>query len=138
MKSVFGVIGALVAVLYCGGLIYYFVNGAGSVEDAQSIGLGPTLLGLGLIGLLFCVVLVVKIARVSIGTRSSGSGWRGGLSATTNDGEGEGEFDADAAVRRYMARQSAEAAGGSPAAPSTISVDGQARPTFGRKVRQPT
>ena len=42
LKSVFGVIGALVPILYCGGLLYYFLDLSGSVHEAQTLGLGPT------------------------------------------------------------------------------------------------
>jgi hypothetical protein len=69
-KSVFGVIAALVPVLYCGGLLYYFLDNTGSVEDATAIGLGPTLLGLGAIGLIFCIPLIVKAVRLFSGPRS--------------------------------------------------------------------
>jgi hypothetical protein len=64
LNSAFGVIRALVPVLYCGGLIYYFLDYSGSVQDAETIGLGPTLLGLGAVGLLFCIPLIFKIVRI--------------------------------------------------------------------------
>ena len=132
LKSVFGVIGAVVPVLYCGGLLYYFLDLSGSVQEAEQDGLGPTLLGLGIVGLLFCIPLIVKIVRIFAGPRSPGSGGRGGPDASTHDGE----FDADAAVARYMARRSAEAAPGSPAAPPAHERGGPARrPGFGRKIR---
>jgi len=53
LKSEFGVIGALVPILYCGSLLYYFLDFSGSVQEAETDGLGPTLLGLGAVGLLF-------------------------------------------------------------------------------------
>ena len=56
LKSVIGVIGTLVAILYCGRLLYYFLDLTGSVQEAETNGLGPTLLGLGAVGLLFCIV----------------------------------------------------------------------------------
>ena len=134
LKPVFGVIGALVPVLYWGGLFYYFLDVAGSVQEAEEIGLGPTLLGLGVVGLLFCIPLIVKMVRIFAGPRSPGSGGRDGPDAPTQDGEGG--FDADAVVARYMARRSAEAAPGSPAAPPAHEGGGPARrPSFGRKIR---
>lgn len=134
LKPVFGVIGALVPVLYWGGLFYYFFNVAGSVQEAEEIGLGPTLLGLGVVGLLFCIPLIVKIVRIFAGPRSPGSGGGGGADASTHDDEGG--FDADAVVARYMARRSAEAAAGAPAAPPAHGGGGPARrPGFGRKIR---
>ena len=134
LKAVIGVIGALVPILYCGGLLYYFLDLSGSVQEAKTDGLGPTLLGLGAVGLLFCIPLIVKIARIFRGPRSPGSGGRGGTDASTHDGEGE--FDADAVVARYMARQPAEAAPGSTTAPPTREGGGPARrSSFGRKIR---
>ena len=133
LKSVFGVIAALVPVLYWGGLFYYFLDVGGSVQEAETIGLGPTLLGLGVVGLLFCIPLVVKIVRIFAGPRSPGSGGRGGPDASTHDGDGG--FDADAVVARYMARRSAEAAPGSAAAPPAREGGPARRPGFGRKTR---
>jgi hypothetical protein len=98
LKSVFGVIGALVPIVYCGGLLYYFLDTSGSVQGAEAIGLGPTLLGLGAVGLLFCIPLIVKVVRIFAGPRSPGS-------SMDDDGDG---FDADAALARYMARRSSE------------------------------
>ena len=69
LKSVFGVIGALVPILYCGGLLYYFIDSSGSLQDAERNGLGPTLLGLGTVGLFFCIPLIVKVVRIFAGPR---------------------------------------------------------------------
>ena len=52
-KPIFRAIGAIVPVFYCGGLLIYFIHQGGSLEGAISIGLGPTLLGLAIVGLLF-------------------------------------------------------------------------------------
>ena len=104
------------------------------MQGAEEIGLGPTLLGLGAVGLLFCIPLIVKIVRLFAGPRSPGSGGRGGPDASTHDDEGG--FDADAVVARYMARRAAEAARGTPAAPPAHEGGGPARrPGFGRKIR---
>ena len=133
-KPIFGVVGALAAVLYCGRLLYYFLDVSGSVEEAQRDGLGPTLLGLGTIGLVLFVVLMVRIVRFFAALPPTGSGKRGGPGASMH--EDDGEFDADAAVARYMARRSAEAASGSPAAPSAPERGGPARRQgFGRKIK---
>jgi hypothetical protein len=134
LKSVFGVIGALVPIIYCGYLLYYFVDLTGSPQEAEMNGLGPTLLGLGIVALLFCIVLIVKIVRMFAGPRSPGWGGRGGPDASTDDSAGG--FDADAAVARYMARRSAEAAAGPGAAPPARERGGPAgRVNFGRKIR---
>ncbi len=134
LKIIFGVIGALFPVVYCGGLLYYFLEISGSVHEAETNGLGPTLLGLGAVGLLFCIPLIVKIVGIFAGPRSPGSGGRGGPNASTHDGEGE--FDADAVVARYMARRSTDAAPGSPAARPAHKGGGPANgPSFGRRIK---
>ena len=46
-KSVYGLIGAVMPVAYCFYLFYYFLDVAGSVKEAEDMGLGPTVLGLG-------------------------------------------------------------------------------------------
>jgi hypothetical protein len=134
LKSVLGVIGGLVAVLYCGGLLYYFLDLSGSVHEAEEIGLGPTLVGLGAIGLLFCIVLIVRIIRIFFaGPRLPGSGGRSRPDASTHDGDGG--FDADAVLARYLARRSPEADAGAPAAPPAPEGGGPTiRPSFGRKI----
>ncbi len=131
VKSVFGVMLALVPVAYCGGLLYYFIDLSGSVRQADEIGLGPTVLGLAVVGLLFSAAVVVKIVRIFITPRSSGSGSGGGPNGSSHDDDGG--FDADAAIARYMARRSAE---GAPAPASPVpEAGGPARPAFGRKIR---
>jgi hypothetical protein len=132
LKSVFGVIRALAPVLYCGGLLYYFFGVGGSVENAKEIGLYPTLMGLGIVGLLFCIPLTLKIVRLISGPRSPGSGGHpGGPARDDNDG-----FDADAAIARYMAERSAEIVPNPPPLSSKHGGGGPARrPGFGRKVR---
>ena len=146
-KSVFGVARAGLPVLYCGYLLYYFLDVSGSVQEARDIGLGPTLLGLGIVGLLFCIPLAVKIVRLFIGPRSPGSSAPGpgssgsGLTDSCGRGpdapssDGESGIDADAVVARYLARRSAEAAAASPAAPRAQEGRRPASPSFGRRVR---
>jgi len=131
MKSAFGLLRAVVPVLYCGGLLYYFL-GFGSMQDLMADGLGPTVLGLGAVGLLFCIPLILKVLRILRGSASPGSGK--GPGAPTD--EDENGFDADAAIARYMAWRSTEAAAGFPAAPAAPEGGKAAlRPTFGRKTR---
>ena len=110
VKSVFGVTRALLPVLYCGGLLVYFFRVGGSVEGIQLIGLGPTFLGLGAVGFLFCIPLIMKVMRIMPGPRPPISG--GGPSKDDDDSG----FDADAAIARYMAsKRAAEAAPSIPA-----------------------
>ena len=130
VKSLFGVISALAPVLYCGGLLYYFIDVSGSPHEAETNGLGPTLLGLGIVGLLFCIPLVVKIVGIFAEPRSPGSGGPGGPDASTHDRG----IDADAVVARYIARRSAPAAPAAPTAPPASEGGAPAiGASFGRK-----
>ena len=136
LKTIFGVIGALVPVLYCGGLLYYFLDVSGSMDEAATMGLGPTLLGLGAIGLLFSIPLLIKVVGMFVGPRSLGSGRRAGPDATTPDSKDA--FDADAVLARYMANRSAETTAGSMAAsPAHDGGTPATRPSFGRKISNP-
>jgi hypothetical protein len=128
LKSALGIAGALIPIVYCGGLIYYFLDLTGSVAEAEANGLGPTLLGLAVVGLLFCIPLVVKLIRMLIGSGPSASGGRGGDATSKQD-----DVDADALVARYMARRTAEAATDAPLPHQ--GGDPAPRPTFGRKVK---
>jgi hypothetical protein len=133
LKPVFGLISTIFAVLYCGYLIHYFLHVSGSFEDAQKEGLGPTIVGLGIVGLFFLIVLIVKLVLIFVALRSPRSGGDGGPHGPT--GDGDGGFDADAVIARYMARQSAEAASNSSATPTRPQSGGPPkRPGFGRKI----
>jgi len=133
MRSVLGVLRAVVPVVYCGGLVYFFYDQAGSIEQVKAEGLGPTLLGLGVVGLLLCIPLMVSIVRLIAGRRPPGSDGRGGPG--TPNGDDDSGFDADAVVARYMAQRSAEAVAGPSAAPPARSGQTGSRPGFGRKIR---
>ena len=134
LKSAFGVFGALMPVIYCGGLLYYFIDLSGSMDEATKSGLGPTELGLGAVGLLFCIPLMVKVVRLFGKLRSPASSGRGSPDAsTTHDEKG---FDADAVLARYMARQSAKASPNAPAPPPAHEGgEPVSRPNFGRRIR---
>ncbi len=132
LKSILGVIGALVPILYFGGLLYYFVDSMGSVEDAQMNGLGPTLLGLTVIGLLFFIPLSVKLVRLFSGSSSPPMTGRAGATGSKRDEESE--FDADAVLARYMAKRSTDGGAGDAVAPAGEQTP---RPSFGRKIAQP-
>ena len=131
--SVFGLVRVLVPVLYCGGLLFYFFHvSGGSIEQAEEIGLGPTILGLAVVGFLFCIPLIIKVGRMLSGPRSPGSGG-GPNGPTIDDDDG---FDADAAVARYMAQRSAEPLPHAQAASSAYKGGGQTgRPGFGRRIK---
>ena len=133
VKSVFGVISALGPVLYCGGLAYHFLDLSGSMQEAQEIGLGPTVIGLAVVGLLFCIPLILKLVRIFRGPRLPGPEGRGGADAPERDDE-DG-FDPDAAIARYMAQRSAEAVVNTPAGLSAHGRGPAKRPGFGRRTR---
>ncbi len=85
------------------------------------------MLGLGVVGLLFCIPLIIKIARLFAGPHSPVSGGPGDTSPR------DGGFDADAVVARYLARQSEQAARDASAPPTLESGGLATRPSFGRK-----
>ena len=123
---------ALLPIVYFTGLLVDLLDvSGGSIHQAWTIGLGPTILGLGFIGLLFCIPLALRIVRILNGLRASGSGGGSGRSAADDD---DG-FDADAAVARYLAQRSAEAAPTSPAPRPAPKSGGPTKPTgFGRRI----
>ena len=129
-----GVLSALMPVVYCGGLLYYFLDLSGSVQEAEEIGLGPTVLGLGAVGLLFSIPLILKILRLFRKPRPPGVG--GGR--PMGDDDDDGGFDADAVIARYLARRAVEEAA-APAPRPARQMGGPAkhpsspRPGFGRK-----
>ena len=131
LKLGFSIVSALVPIIYCASLLYYFFDVGGSVEGAETIGLGPTMVGLGVIGLLFFIPLIIKLVRIFAKPRLPGAG---GPDKSARDDETGAE--ADAAIARYKARQSAPAAPNAPIVSPARTSDGPAkRPGFGRKVQ---
>ena len=129
-----GVVGALVPIVYCGYLLYYFFDLTGSIEEAINVGLGPTLSGLAIVGPLFLIPLGFMIVRLISGPRSPGTGGRGGSDGPTDDGGG---IDADAVVARYLASRPADAIAPGPWTQRARSKGDGAppeRPSFGRRV----
>lgn len=123
--GIIGVFGALLPIVYIGYMLRHFIGvGGGSAEGIVGIGLGPTVLGLAIIGLLFALPLIIKLIRNASGVnRVQSAGLDIGDEMPT-----EG-FDADAALARYMSKR-AEA----PALADDLSTDpGTPRPPFGRK-----
>ncbi len=132
MKSVIALIGSFVPVIYCGYLVYYFVNLSNwSLQEVEDNGLAPTVFGLAVVGLLFSIPLVVKLVLVFIALRKPRSGGGAGTGGAPHGGDGT--FDADAVVARYLAQRQAET--GSPSAPRTREGASTSRPSFGRKNR---
>jgi len=125
-KSIYRVAAAAVPILYCGYLLFYFFDVGGSVDGIAEVGLGPTVIGLGAVALLFSIPFLLKVVRLFKGPGSRPSG-----GAPTNDDEEDGGAAADAIIARYMARQAAEAATAAPTpAPK---MNGPAKPSFGKK-----
>ena len=127
----FKVILAVLPVIYCGVLLFYFLDQGGANDAPVAEGLGPTVIGLGVVGLLFCIPLVFKLIRLVVTPRGPGSDPDGPAL------EEETPFDADAALARYLARKQAEmqVQGAMPPsiAPSPQHDAKPQRPSFGRK-----
>jgi hypothetical protein len=131
IKSVVGLIAALVPIAYCGGLVYYFVGVPGRLQssvglpsgatDGVATQLGPTVIGLGAFGVLFAFIFILRLMR-SATTQPPAK-----RMAKVEIDEGE-PFDADAALARYMAKKAAGEIA-EPAPPPSTPVAG-----FGRKL----
>lgn len=98
--GVLGIIGGLIPLVYIGWLLRHFIGvGGGSADGIAMIGLGPTVMGLTVVGILFALPLIVKLLRAVSGSnrvpgaRAEASGE---LPAETQG------FDADAAFANYM------------------------------------
>jgi len=126
LKSSFGIAGALLPVVYCAGLIYYFLDFSGSVQEAEAIGSLPTLLGLGVVGLLFSIPLFLKIVRMLTRRPSPG--------ANSEASDGGDRVDADAAIARYKAQRAAQTPVTPPPPPKPAPKNpGPKKPAFGRR-----
>jgi len=116
----FKLILSLLPLLYIGGMLYYLTGFKGWDNGPLASGLGPTVLGLGALGLLVSVWLLARLLRSVLAP--------GGV--TVRKGEmvaQEPAFDADAALARYMARKEA----GLVEPPPEENIP---RPVFGRKI----
>ena len=128
-------IGMLLPLLYLAGFIYYFsIVGGGTLDGIIGIGLGPTVVGLAAIGLLFAIKPLYLIFRFVIGMVTGTGTAAPAIKAHVAAGDDSDQqgFDADAAISRYLAQRpagEADAAYGSANTPSP-----PARPGFGRKV----
>ncbi len=118
----FKLILSLLPLVYIGGLLFYFTSQNGWRDGPIAGGLGPTVLGLGALGLLFCIPLVVRLLKLAITPRGPTPG-------KGTDLPEEPAFDADAALARYLARKAAGL--GSAEIPN---AEDTPRPVFGRKI----
>lgn len=101
MRGVIGWLLGLIPVGYIGVLLWHFAGvGGGSMEGIAGIGLGPTVLGLAIVGLLFLIGPLVKMIRVA-----SGSNRVPGANLDVGDDMPTEGFDADAAFANYMSRR---------------------------------
>jgi hypothetical protein len=123
-----GIVRALIPVLFCGGFLVYFAG----VERWTGVPVGnaltPTIFGLGILTFLFAIPLILRIARLlgpppprRPGPRPS----EDSLAARRSD------FDADAAIARYLARREA----GSPPSPPAAAAVPPPPSSFGHKTR---
>ncbi len=98
LGKILGVIGGLIPLIYIGWLLRHFIGvGGDTAEGVAFIGLGPTVIGLSVIGLLFAMPLIIKLLRAATGVnRVPGASFK---SDETMETAG---FDADAAFANYM------------------------------------
>jgi hypothetical protein len=129
---IIGIAGTIGAIIYCGWFFrYFFFDVGGSWEGVKDIGLGPTVIGLGAVGLIFCLVLAFKLTRLFGTPRSPGPGGPRRPGPSSPD---DGDFDPDAVIARYMERRAVAA---EPAAsPRAADHRPSAAPSgFGRRAR---
>jgi hypothetical protein len=111
LGKVLGVIAGLIPLVWIGWLLYHFVGvGGGTAEGVAGIGLGPTVIGLSVVGLLFALPLIIKLLRATTGVdRVPGVS----VEAKLKPGEVvvEPEFDPDAAFANYMRKREAGVVG---------------------------
>jgi len=111
LGKVLGIMAGLIPIVYIGWLLYYFVGvGGGTAEGVAGIGLGPTVIGLSIVGLLFALPLIIKLLRATTGVnRVPGASFE----AKLKPGEVvvEPEFDPDAAFANYMRKREAGVVG---------------------------
>lgn len=129
-KSIFGLVAAAIPVLYCGGFLLYFAGVGNSFGGLLDGALGPTMVGLGAVGLLFLIPLVLRIRRLAGGTGAPGAGGVGRPDKAPQDGPSD--FDPDAAIARYLAQR--PTGGRDPASPAPDGAGGPVRQAgFGRR-----
>lgn len=124
----FGWASALFPILYIGGFLWYFLRfSGGSSEGLAASGLGPTVIGLAVVGLILSMPLLIKLLRlVTSGNRVTGASVAA-MGDTLPDTEG---FDADAALASYMSKRAAAP----PFVDDMPPTPGTPRPQFGRRV----
>ena len=129
-RSWFGLLGALLPVLFFGGLFLYFDRVSDATYGLLDGALGPTRIGLGGLTILFALLFLWKLRRSATPPPPRGGA---GLDAAVE--EARGDFDPDAAMARYLARRGGHATV-PPAGPTAGFGTDVPRPppgSFGRK-----
>ncbi len=110
----------IVPVFWFGGLAIYLYRVNDSMGGVASQQLMPTVIGLAAISMLLSLPILFKL--LGLATKSKGK------KASDRSDAASGDFDADAAISRYLEKKAAGEA--------NFSVPDSAapRPTFGRKV----
>jgi hypothetical protein len=129
MKSLVGYVMSFVPVIYCFYLVHYFIHECGSLQEAVNNGLGPTIAGLSIVGLLFTIPILVKTFLVIIELRKPRTYRPDGGPPP----DGQDDFDADAVVARYLAQRPSQVASGTAAAANGSGEPATGRRSFGRK-----
>ncbi|WP_332818416.1 hypothetical protein [Sphingopyxis sp.] len=135
LGKVLGVIGGIIPLVYIGWLLRHFVGvGGGTAEGVAFIGLGPTVIGLSIVGLLLALPLIIKLLRVATGVnRVPGANLKPG---EVSDAPA---FDADEVFANYMRKRDAGEEGTPAADPSADPAFSDLQPFtprpggFGRK-----
>jgi hypothetical protein len=115
---------SLLPLVYIGWLLIHFTSFDGWSDGMLAGGLGPTVLGLGAVGLLLSAPVIFRLMKFAITPRGPITGEGAELAEVP-------AFDADAALARYMARKADGQGAEMP--PSTPNPDAP-RPVFGRKI----
>lgn len=136
LRTVTTLIGAALPVAYCAGFLWYFVDLGGWDDPVLSRELQPTIIGLGIVGLIFSLALGWKIRRMFKSSDTSGPGGGAGPDARVRPAGDEpgADPDTDAMIARYLAERAAAETPPPPERPRAAPVPGGA--TFGRRGRQ--
>ncbi|MDO9369874.1 MAG: hypothetical protein Q7T68_15010 [Sphingopyxis sp.] len=101
LGKVLGVIAGLLPLIYIGWLLRHFIGvGGGTAEGVATIGLGPTVIGLSLVGLVLLLPIIIKLLRGMTGVNRVP-----GKSFDAESQPDEPSFDADAALANYMRKR---------------------------------
>ncbi len=131
----FGIIAMMLPIVYCFGLVAYFAGVGqwlgGSFGMAMPQDLMATIAGLTIVGMLFCIGPIIKIIRFIARQSATPAPRDPNDGATMRDGDAasNGDFNADDAIARYLAKRGGVAEAGPPLAEPAAPP----RPQFGRR-----